>query len=287
MNVLYKGQMNPKRLNQVERAITILDKSSITAVLRQDSDILFYFKKAERIVAAIYIITGILSDNETLKQELRAGSIGLLNLVLSFRITAQDTTKTKEATTLIVRLCSLLDLAYLSDLFTSSHISVIKQELSSLSGCIERRGENGLVSLGPVIPGSFFESQNSHENDKGQDMSFRNVLYISKDKMKKDVLNEIPTPPLSKGHFSRSTAIQDGRRGKILAILREKENKSVAVKDISRIIRDCSMKSIQRLLSHLVRTDVLKTEGEKRWMRYSLKEDSSKPSFPSLLTPPL
>ncbi len=69
-------------------------------------------------------------------------------------------------------------------------------------------------------------------------------------------------------------AIQDGRKGRILALLRDKG--SIVIKDISSVIRDCSTKSIQRLLSDLVQAGVLKTEGEKRWTRYTLKKDEQK-----------
>ncbi len=237
--------MNQRHNNQIERAITILDKSPVVAIFAHHKDLLFQFRKTERIVAALYIITSILSDREPIRYEIRSLGTELIREVLSFRILPRDEKKTREVATRIARLVSLLDLADISDLLPSTHFSSLKRELVLLLATIEK-GES-----------------------EEEPMSFRDVLYGSKEKQKEDVLDGGLAPVASKGRFSRSSAIQDGRKSRILALLQEKG--SVVVKDISEVIRDCSTKSIQRLLSDLVRAEILKTEGEKRWTRYTLK----------------
>ncbi len=58
------------------------------------------------------------------------------------------------------------------------------------------------------------------------------------------------------------------RTKSILNIIRD--NKSVTIKDVSNIVSDISEKTIQRELSSLVISGVLRREGERRWSRYSL-----------------
>ena len=59
--------MNPKRYSQIERALQILDKSGTVGILKDDQYLLFLFKKTERVIAALYIITGWFSYTVTLK----------------------------------------------------------------------------------------------------------------------------------------------------------------------------------------------------------------------------
>lgn len=266
----YKGQMNPRHNNQIDRAISILDKSPVVAIFSQDRDALFHFRKTERIVAALYLITSILSDSEPIKYEIRGLGTELIREVLSFRILVQDEKKTREISTRVARLLSLLDLAHISDLLPLAHLTSLKRELVVFIEAIEKRGSSGLVALqSSVIPESFFDSPLPANAHKGQSMSFKDVLNDRKEIQKKSVFYDDLNTTSHKGHFSRSRAIQDGRKVRITALLREKGN--VSIRDISEVIRDCSTKSIQRLLSELVKGGVLKTEGEKRWTRYILK----------------
>lgn len=262
--------MNQRHNNQIERAIIILDKSPSLAIFSNQKDLLFQFRKTERIVAALYIVTSILSDREPIKYEIRGLGTELVREVLSFRILPQDEKKTREVTTRVARLISLLDLAHISGLLPLAHFASLKRELIVFFEAIEKRGSSGLVSLqSSVIPESFFNSPLPRDVGKGQSMSFKNVHYEGGESQKKSVLYEARDSTSPKGQFSRSLAIQNGRKSRIMALLREKGR--VSIKDISEVIRDCSTKSIQRLLSDLVRVGVLQTEGEKRWTRYTLK----------------
>src|SRR5437773_336430 len=77
--------MNPRRYSQIERALHILDKSPSVDILKDDHYLLFLFKKTERVVSAIYILTGLIADEEPLKWELRKESAILLKDIMSFR----------------------------------------------------------------------------------------------------------------------------------------------------------------------------------------------------------
>jgi DeoR/GlpR family transcriptional regulator of sugar metabolism len=59
------------------------------------------------------------------------------------------------------------------------------------------------------------------------------------------------------------------RQEQITNILKGQSN--LTIKDFSKVIKDCSEKTIQRELIELVDKGVIKKAGERRWSRYSLK----------------
>lgn len=74
-----------------------------------------------------------------------------------------------------------------------------------------------------------------------------------------------------KGHNKRQTTStlskgQDVRTQAILKIVNE--NMKVSIKDISKTVRDCSEKTIQRELAGLMRQGLVRKEGERRWSVY-------------------
>lgn len=60
--------------------------------------------------------------------------------------------------------------------------------------------------------------------------------------------------------------IQSPRKDTILKIITE--NKRVSIKDISKIVRDCSEKTIQRELLSLIGQGLVRKEGKRRWSTY-------------------
>jgi hypothetical protein len=71
-----------------------------------------------------------------------------------------------------------------------------------------------------------------------------------------------------KGHKAdkgQSGAVQE-RMSLILDLVRK--NKRLSIKDISKVIKDCSEKTIQRELSALISQGLVRKEGERRWSVY-------------------
>jgi len=87
------------------------------------------------------------------------------------------------------------------------------------------------------------------------------------------VLPEVEISSMSdnKGQNKRQTLRtspkgQNIRAQTILKIVNE--NKKVSIKDISKIVRDCSEKTIQRELTGLMQQGLVRKEGERRWSVY-------------------
>lgn len=65
-----------------------------------------------------------------------------------------------------------------------------------------------------------------------------------------------------------NTGARTARREAIIAVLSDKGEASI--KDVAEVIRDASEKTIQRELNVLIKDNIVKREGERRWSRYSI-----------------
>ena len=262
--------MPPRQYNQIEKAITVLDKSVALNIFNDDRGMLFIFRKTERIVAAVYLVSGHLSDREPLRRELREAATLIGKQVLSFRNqTPHQSRQLSAVRMLAVRLVSLLDLATIADLLSQSSVSLLRQEAQTLISTIESRVIEGTAPTeSRSLPRSFFEKTESEKLSKGHQFLKDTVLYEKDTRSPSSVHKDFPITPTDKRQFSRARALYDGRRSKVLALLREMG--SATVKDISEVIRDCSLKSIQRILADLARTGILEIMGEKRWTHYKI-----------------
>ena len=291
--------MHPKRYSQIERALNILDKSTSVDVLKDDPYLLFIFKKTERIVAALYLVTGLMSDNEPLKNGIRLAALSLLKDTLSLReqVSRQSVELTGETYRALGELVSLVDLSHVADLVSPMNFSVLRKELSLLHEALAARGKPGSeTGAGMTIDAGFFgiakpmfaerplsefpdpsqtvgsfgdleKLRPVKDNYKGHIVTDRSVLYADRAQPRS------PEQRQPRGGFRDQNAaaleVKSERKQKILALVREK--KITIIKDFAAVIQGCSEKTIQRLLVELVEEGVLKREGERRWSRYSLK----------------
>jgi hypothetical protein len=69
-----------------------------------------------------------------------------------------------------------------------------------------------------------------------------------------------------KGQMSDRNAASEARMGHILKTISQKGRASI--KDISKVIKGCSEKTIQRDLNTLIRKGFIRKEGERRWSVY-------------------
>ncbi len=91
------------------------------------------------------------------------------------------------------------------------------------------------------------------------------ALSESSSLLGRGALGSLPSPikdSKSKGQDKR----QSERMSLILDLVRKK--KSLSIKEIASVIRDCSEKTIQRELNILIEQGLIKREGERRWSVY-------------------
>jgi len=297
--------MHPKKHSNIEKAIHYLDKSIISEVFKDDHYFLFLYKKIERISAAIYILSELLSDSEPLHRELRSASLGVLKDIISFKDRPSFQSRESVSTPVlgIIKLQSLLDLSYISDLISPMNYSVIRKELEIVLEIIESREKaehSGTIPAlfskdffeipkelfppsvkGPISSSFFFEE--GREKDTTPSGNVRTIADFEKKEKeqgafkghnsvkdiadkRQDIAKERNTVSQNKSHDS--SVMKDTRRKTILDFMNGKKN--LTIKDFSSVIMDCGEKTIQRELLALVAEGLVKKEGDRRWSRYSL-----------------
>jgi len=177
---------------------------------------------------------------------------------------------------LINEIVSLLSIAKSGSIISDMNVSVLQKEYESLNSMIKHKER--IKDTVDEIMGGFFdnpvslgEHRKTKDIHKGHSKGHKtndNVLY------KTTAPRPFDSEPSLQKRNTKATASSSGlmhkkdRKDKILNLLKKK--KEVTIKDVSSIVVGCSDKTIQRELSALVKENVLKKEGEKRWSRYSL-----------------
>lgn len=201
----------------------------------QDS---FFHDKREKISAAIYIVTNLLSDNEPLKWKLRDISLCLLPVVY-----VKDNKQSSFYETLIHELISkcfeiisVMEVARYAGIISKMNHSIITAEIHILIEYLEKE-----IKTFPMIKDIMLG-----EKQLDYKLSIGNMIKNKKEYVKKDT---------------------NSRQSIIINMLQNKNN--LTIKDFTKSIQDCSEKTIQRELSTLVIKGILKKEGERRWSTYS------------------
>ena len=240
----------------IEENIKIAQRIKVDSLFSGNSFFIFIYRKTEKIITALYLITGIMPENEPAKWRLRELGQKLLSFILDFHEN-KDNFGLGKIRSVLIELESLIDIAENAQAISPMNSSIIIAELTNVMEAVEsHHGKNKIF-----LPNGFFDigketdkekdSSFSKGHDKGHKMSFtdKNVSYGRK-KQKRDL------------------SIKD-RKEIMLEIIRK--NGEVNIKDISILIKDCSEKTIQRELLIMLNAGIIKKTGERRWSRYSLK----------------
>lgn len=228
---------------------------------------LFIFKKTEKIVAALYLITNLISDIEPIKRQIRKVSIGLMSDILNLK--RLSSAPSKQAITGIIvavsEIISLLKIASISGHVSPMNCSVVQKELTLLMGNLESVPPDVIGKSSLVLPQDFF---NLPANFSSSNL-FPSPLsrpFQSKGQYRASIgIKDNQGQQASKDNLKD---IKDGRRDRIVQLL--KAGKPLGIKDFVREIKDCGEKTIQRELLSMVESGALKKIGERRWSLYSL-----------------
>lgn len=243
------------------------DSHLLDDVFVKDEEIKFIFKKTEKIVKAIYLISNFFSVSEPLKWNLRQSSLKLLKAVMSFNQSSLAG-KEKFASSLnanVLELASFLDITYQSGFITQMNYEILNYEINKLGLGINNYLKERLVSnKTPFNNKAFFVEKSKN------DIKDTNINNLSKRHQEYDNVfyKNVANKPLNQNKSENSSS--NKRQEDIINLIKNKEE--VSVKDISLIISDCSEKTLQRELLKMVKDGVLEKKGERRWSRYSLKK---------------
>lgn len=279
----------------------------VLRLFEKDNFSLFVYKKAERIVCALYLTSNLFSDSEPIKWQLREVGVGVISHVLS--LTSNPTLKPEIVARInadFLKLLSLLDIAQSAGFVSKMNFSILKKELENiletLSFKIFPNNSRGVVDT--LLDKDFFALPqnlffpNNNQSAGGHSPALAEVLEVDRSQVaglydwadvrrleevykrhdkghiKDNKSFETGYSKIQKdlrhnqGHNINNNVVANERKLTILKLLKDKNN--LTIRDFSLVIKGCSEKTIQRELLRLVKSGVLKKSGERRWSRYSL-----------------
>ncbi len=219
--------------------------------------LVFSFKKTEKIVSAIYLITSLIKDSEPLKWELRELSTSLLSIMTTLN-SSEPVDKNiifQNYFSTSIQVIEFLKIGNKSSYISDMNYSILNKEIELLLDFLKEQSKVASHTAGYILSDSFFETD--HLNI-GQNVLSRNIHIQQRPSV---VKIEKDTQQLIKDK-------KNSRRDNILDLL--KKSSDLTIKDFTKVILDCSEKTIQRELLNLVDKGLVKKKGERRWSTYSL-----------------
>src|SRR3989338_764950 len=230
-------QMSGKYTNSED---FVLEKSIFNNVFEKDIRRVFIYKKAERLAKALHLIAPAFTEDVSLKSRIDAIAIGLIDAALLLPGAARAALSRE-----LLALSSILSIARTSNLLSAMNAELIVREahmlLTEVAAYEEPRlSLDGAPTLSGIAKKAFSQEEKNKTNRKGHIKEIEHVSDIH---------------------------IKD-RRDAILSVIKSK--RTASIKDISTLVRSVSEKTIQRELMALIRTGLVRRQGERRWSTYSL-----------------
>lgn len=248
----------------------IKDTSSGQNLALKDMGILLSYKKTNKLISALYMVTDIMDKDEPLRSKLRNMGLELIS----------DThTDLFQAERKIYEILSLLDIASSISLISEMNHSILRKEFIELENSIKsfKNPSGRAVSLEdflkeeerekPTSPFSVYQSEPIGRN-------YRTSLGTRIGVQKGGTLLKALSDKTDVLDFN---LVKKQRRQDIISILKDNPG-GATITIITSAIKDRKVaslmssgeKTLQRELISMVKDGVLSKTGEKRWSRYSL-----------------
>ena len=215
--------------------------------------LIYIFKKTEKITSALYLISGLFKDEEPLKWELRDRGIDLVSssFSASSSLPGDKNVVIRSLFTAALETLSLLNVARISNLISEMNHRILVREIDQVIGMLRDRLTESAENAGYVLSEAFFKTPDLYASGFGIGRTGDEPRYSKVSQSQPD-----------------SKEKKNKRQELIMGIL--KEHSDLTIKDFSKVIKDCSEKTIQRELLDLVDRGIVKKDGERRWSKYSL-----------------
>lgn len=210
------------------------------------------YRRAERLVAALYLVTNHISPSESIRVAVRAGALVILENVLALRNEMRSESQNVAACRASIR--------YL--------ISLVR--MLAVAGFLSTQNTNTMIEGLDELGNFLNTSQNSPLSDP---FSFSNetLADIREGPIKDmgDVKDRITIKDIKNmSDITSSSKVSYVREESIMAILRS--GGELGLRDIASNLPEYSEKMIQRHLVDLIGRGMVKKTGLKRWSRYSV-----------------
>lgn len=288
-----------KKVSIYNRSLKSLEILVNRSVFSDDNYFLFIYKKTEKLLTALYMVTNLFVDNDPVKWEVRTLGLGLLSSSLSLR--DKSTVEGKEiiidTISKAVEIISLLEVASIAGLISEMNLTILKKELLFMVDTLDSLKKSSYSGEKFVLPDSLFDVsgylRDTREADEpgNETPSKRRGSGLRGGEREVKEPGSFKTVPDDKGQdkgqvikdnkgdtsIKRTTSTdtsyvsnnqKDIRKNLIINFLRKRGKMSVA--DFCEVITDCGAKTIQRIVNELVADNMVIRFGKKRWSTYSL-----------------
>lgn len=265
--------MNQKDKNNVQKDIT---KNTLGKM--EDSRVFFVLKKTEKISSALFMVTDVFNESQSvLKKEIQEGTITLLKDISKI---STDQISNKEAIDKIIQsflyIKSLIEVAEKINCISDNNQNILLKEINY---CIERVNELKYNPLQLILNNELSSDNFFVNNDQEEiiitgkkDAEERTLPYRSSYKgHQKDIkrtVNKVSNNNKSKRQTTSRSDDKSIRQDNIKDILRM--GGEMNIKDIVSKCEGVSSKTIQRDLIEMIKSGIVKKEGERRWSVYSI-----------------
>jgi len=251
--------MNPKDNQNMPLGQEPMDWKSLGFFSAEDY-LIYIFKKTEKITSALYLVSGLLKDEEPMKWELRDKGMDLLSssFTASSSVPGDKNSVIQSLFTAALETISLLNVAHISNLVSEMNHRILVREIDNIVRLLKDRLTSNAENAGYILSEQFFKTPDL----------FSSGFSDTHNSINKGQAERPSSKGISNGHIVTQQK-KSIRQEQITNILKGQSN--LTIKDFSKVIKDCSEKTIQRELLELVDKGVIKKEGERRWSRYSLK----------------
>ena len=224
--------------------------------------------RAQKIVAALYLLTDHIGTENPIRTEIRTSAALLLkSVVLGLKI--ED---------LKSSIAAFLAVAILTKEISHENASILEQQLATL--------KNQYVSnTEPLLSHIFIQEKDMILAENKETADFQGSSFLRREELRPASLTQEPrgaerekdTFTGQKNKSSETSRVdpsqakkdeKKARRLRVLEHLSKTELKTI--KDVSKFFTDCSEKTIQRELNDLVEEKIIVRVGDRRWSTYKL-----------------
>ena len=212
------------------------------------------YRRVERIVAALYLLTLHVPETEPLRMEIRSGGIALLDKALSLKeeMRAPESTALYSFESSVRKLISLMRIMTAAGRISFQNSDTVIGALDELVAFIVSSQRSSL-SESISLTREDFVGDTSPLQDQKVLRDIKDTRRIVKDNKDKDTTGTTVTGSRAQGIVS----VLEGAPG-------------LGIKDIAARLPDYSEKMIQRELAALIKSGKVRKDGFKRWSRYSV-----------------
>lgn len=264
------------------------DSSENLGVVIKDNSTPISYTKTNKLITALYMVTDIMDKDEPLRNKLRT---------LGTEIISDINSSPLQVCSKISEIMSFLDIASAVNIISQMNCNILRKEFLELDQSVKDSGNKTAIIDRKINLSKFFteEADNSHiplpKDNYSRNGHPLHRIGVQKGSTLLKALSEKTLslsdknnghlrtghPTLSMGGFD---ALKKQRREDILniikiiggnATIKDIKDKAKSLPAGMGSLSSCGEKTLQRELISMVKDDVLKKTGEKRWSRYFVK----------------